>query len=345
MATGSVFHRVLWDDAQYRPETTTIKLAADSKIKKVIICSGKVYYDLYEDREKRGITDTYLLRLEQFYPYPDDAMQVELKRFKNADIIWCQEEPKNMGAWSFINPYIEETLIAIKAKQTRPPNVGESVSEVTIAQWFKQVGEAVKKDEPLVELETDKAAQELVAPADGVLEEIFVAEGDVAEIGKLIAKLGAGSGASAKTASTSPAKATKETPPASSAKASGKAMNIDVPNVGESVSEVTIASWMKQPGEAVSKDEPIVELETDKAAQELVAPQDGVMGEHLVAEGDIAAVGQTICTLIAGASNGAAPAPAAKPAAAAPAATDGSAKVMPSAQRRRQCSPLITKPI
>jgi len=213
------------------------------------------------------------------------------------------------------------------------PNVGESVSEVTIAQWFKQVGEAVKKDEPLVELETDKAAQELVAPADGVLEEIFVAEGDVAEIGKLIAKLGAGSGASAKTASTSPAKATKETPPASSAKASGKAMNIDVPNVGESVSEVTIASWMKQPGEAVSKDEPIVELETDKAAQELVAPQDGVMGEHLVAEGDIAAVGQTICTLIAGASNGAAPAPAAKPAAAAPAATDGSAKVMPSAQR------------
>ncbi len=146
MATGSVFHRVLWDDAQYRPETTTIKLAADSKIKKVIICSGKVYYDLYEDREKRGITDTYLLRLEQFYPYPDDAMQVELKRFKNADIIWCQEEPKNMGAWSFINPYIEETLIAIKAKQTRPRYVGRPAAASTatgIASKHKKEHQAV----------------------------------------------------------------------------------------------------------------------------------------------------------------------------------------------------------
>jgi len=146
MATGSVFHRVLWDDAQYRPETTKIKLAADSKIKKVIICSGKVYYDLYEDREKRGITDTYLLRLEQFYPYPDDAMQVELKRFKNADIIWCQEEPKNMGAWSFINPYIEETLIAIKAKQTRPEYVGRPAAASTatgIASKHKKEHQAV----------------------------------------------------------------------------------------------------------------------------------------------------------------------------------------------------------
>ena len=77
------------------------------------------------------------------------------------------------------------------------PNVGESVSEVTIAQWFKAVGDTVKKDEPLVELETDKAAQELVSPEDGVLEEILVAEGDVAEIGVLIARLGSGAGASA----------------------------------------------------------------------------------------------------------------------------------------------------
>jgi len=135
------------------------------------------------------------------------------------------------------------------------PNVGESVAEVTIAQWFKQVGEAVKKDEPLVELETDKAAQELVAPEDGVLEEIFVAEGDVAEIGKLIARL-----ADQTTGSTAP-------------------INIDVPNVGESVSEVTIAVWMKQPGDVVAKDEAIVELETDKAAQELVSPEAGVIGE------------------------------------------------------------------
>ena len=154
------------------------------------------------------------------------------------------------------------------------PNVGESVSEVTIAQWFKKPGEAVKKDEPLVELETDKAAQELVSPEDGVLEEILVAEGDVATIGQLIAKLGSGAGT---TASDQPAE--QDNAAAAAAPVSGGAsMNIDVPNVGESVSEVTIATWMKQPGDAVAKDEAIVELETDKAAQELVAPEAGVMG-------------------------------------------------------------------
>lgn len=209
------------------------------------------------------------------------------------------------------------------------PNVGESVAEVTIAQWFKAVGDAVKKDEPLVELETDKAAQELVAPEDGVLEEILVAEGDVATIGQLIAKLGAGDGKAAAPA----AKAEEVAPSAKAAPASGgSSMNIDVPNVGESVSEVTIASWMKQPGDAVTKDEAIVELETDKAAQELVAPEAGVMGEILVAEGDVAQVGQTICTLMAGASGGASAAPAA---AASPAAPNGATGgiAMPSASR------------
>jgi len=107
------------------------------------------------------------------------------------------------------------------------------------------ISDTVKKDEPLVELETDKAAQELVSPEDGVLEEILVAEGENAEVGKLIAKLGSGSGAE----KTEPA-AKAEAPKAASG---GSALNIDVPNVGESVSEVTIASWMKQPGEAVAQ--------------------------------------------------------------------------------------------
>jgi len=203
------------------------------------------------------------------------------------------------------------------------PNVGESVSEVTIAQWFKAVGDTVKKDEPLVELETDKAAQELVSPEDGVLEEIMVAEGENAEVGKLIAKLSAGSTAT-KTEPAPKAEAPKAT-------TGGSAMNIDVPNVGESVSEVTIASWMKQPGEAVAKDEAIVELETDKAAQELVAPQAGVMGEILVAEGDVAKVGQTIATLLAGASGGSAAA-APSESVSAPAVSDD-AKVMPAAAK------------
>lgn len=204
------------------------------------------------------------------------------------------------------------------------PNVGESVSEVTIAQWFKAVGDTVKKDEPLVELETDKAAQELVSPADGVLEEILVPEGENAEIGVLIARLGAGSGAAA----SKPAAAETAAPATATG---GSAVNIDVPNVGESVSEVTIASWMKQPGDAVAKDEAIVELETDKAAQELVAPEAGVMGEILVAEGEVATVGQTIATLMAGASSGSSAAPAATPTAA-PAAS-GNVIAMPAADK------------
>ena len=131
MAEGTFFHRVLWDDAQFRPATTKIKLVADSKIKKVLICSGKVYYDLFAEREKLGIKDTYLLRVEQFYPYPGDALAVELGRFKNAEMVWCQEEPKNMGGWAFINPFVEETLIEIGAKHTRPRYVGRPAAAST----------------------------------------------------------------------------------------------------------------------------------------------------------------------------------------------------------------------
>ncbi len=183
------------------------------------------------------------------------------------------------------------------------PNVGESVSEVTIATWFKKVGDSVKKDEALVELETDKAAQELVSPEDGVLTEIIVAEGDNAVVGALIARLGAaGAGASKAPASkASTAEPKSETAPVNG----GSELAINVPNVGESVSEVTVATWMKKPGDAVAKDEAIVELETDKAAQELVAPESGVMGDILVAEGDVAKVGQQIAVLLAGASGGA----------------------------------------
>ena len=131
MSGTSIFHRVLWDDAQYKPDTTTIKLVADSKIKKVIMCSGKVYYELYKEREKLGIDDVYILRLEQFYPYPGDAMTKELARFKNAEMVWCQEEPKNMGGWSFIEPFIEETLIELGAKHTRPRYVGRVAAAST----------------------------------------------------------------------------------------------------------------------------------------------------------------------------------------------------------------------
>ncbi|WP_298918941.1 2-oxoglutarate dehydrogenase complex dihydrolipoyllysine-residue succinyltransferase [uncultured Algimonas sp.] len=175
------------------------------------------------------------------------------------------------------------------------PNVGESVSEVTIASWMKQAGDSVKKDDPIVEIETDKASQELVAPEDGVLSEILVNEGDTVEVGTLIAKMGEGGGE--KTAGKGDAQVETQTESPASSEATGSSIDIDVPNVGESVSEVTVASWMNQVGDAVEKDEAIVELETDKAAQELVAPRSGVITEILVAEGDVAAVGQTLARM------------------------------------------------
>ncbi len=126
MSEGSSFHRVLWDDAQYGNSDTT--LAKDDKIKRVVICSGKVYYDLLEERDKRGIEDIYLLRLEQFYPFPAQSMVKELSRFPNAEFIWCQEEPKNQGAWTFVEPNIEWILTRIDHKIKRPTYVGRNTS-------------------------------------------------------------------------------------------------------------------------------------------------------------------------------------------------------------------------
>ncbi|MEN3395205.1 2-oxoglutarate dehydrogenase E1 component [Brucella melitensis] len=114
----SSFHRLLWDDAQYNKDEG-IKLQKDAKIRRVVLCSGKVYYDLYEEREKRGIDDVYLLRVEQLYPFPAKALINELSRFRHAEMVWCQEEPKNMGAWSFIDPYLEWVLARIDAKHQR----------------------------------------------------------------------------------------------------------------------------------------------------------------------------------------------------------------------------------
>ncbi len=124
--TGSSFHRVLWDDAEMGNSDT--KLKSDDKIKRVVISSGKVYYDLLEERDARGIDDVYLLRLEQFYPFPAHSMVQELERFKQAEIVWCQEEPKNQGAWSFVEPNIEWVLTRIGANHTRPQYAGRTAS-------------------------------------------------------------------------------------------------------------------------------------------------------------------------------------------------------------------------
>ena len=123
---GSYFHRVLWDDAQKGHSAT--KLQPDDKIKRVVLCSGKVYYDLLAERDARGIDDVYLLRVEQLYPVPKQSLTTELSRFKSAEIIWCQEEPRNMGAWTHIEPELEGLLTAIGAKQTRARYAGRVAS-------------------------------------------------------------------------------------------------------------------------------------------------------------------------------------------------------------------------
>ncbi|ATG47892.1 2-oxoglutarate dehydrogenase E1 component [Celeribacter ethanolicus] len=127
---GSSFHRVLWDDADanFGTAKSDLKLKADKDIKRVVICSGKVYYDLLEARDAAGKDDTYILRLEQFYPFPALSMVKELERFKNAEIVWCQEEPKNQGGWTFVEPNIEWVLTRIGAKHTRPVYAGRAAS-------------------------------------------------------------------------------------------------------------------------------------------------------------------------------------------------------------------------
>ncbi|WP_429911818.1 2-oxoglutarate dehydrogenase E1 component [Glycocaulis sp.] len=159
---GSSFHRVLWDDGDQsvrkdRGEFAAPRakpLAADKDIRRVVLCSGKVYYDLLEARENKGLNDVYLLRVEQFYPFPAKSIIDELKRFPDADIVWCQEEPKNMGGWTFVEPYLEFCLEKVGGKSKRPRYVGRSPSASTAtgllsrhqAQQKALVDEALAKD-------------------------------------------------------------------------------------------------------------------------------------------------------------------------------------------------------
>lgn len=103
-ATGTHFKRIIPDNS---------KLVKDEKIRRVIVTSGKVYYDLFEARSAQNIDDIAIIRMEQYYPFPERELAAELKRYKNAEIIWCQEEPKNMGAWTFVSPRLDDTLESI----------------------------------------------------------------------------------------------------------------------------------------------------------------------------------------------------------------------------------------
>jgi 2-oxoglutarate dehydrogenase E1 component len=126
---GSTFHRLLWDDA--RRGKDRVRLVADDHIRRVVLCSGKVYFDLYEEREKRNADDIYLLRIEQLYPFPMKALVAELAPFTKAELVWCQEEPRNMGGWHFVEPYIEWVLKQIGSEHRRPRYAGRPASAAT----------------------------------------------------------------------------------------------------------------------------------------------------------------------------------------------------------------------
>lgn len=141
LGPGTAFHRLLWDDAQAL-KGEKIKLAPDDKIRRVVLCSGKVYFDLYEEREKRGIDDIYLLRIEQLYPFPSKALVSELARFKQAEMVWCQEEPRNMGAWFFVDVFLNWVLNQIGAKHRTVRYAGRPASASTaVGQMSKHLAQ------------------------------------------------------------------------------------------------------------------------------------------------------------------------------------------------------------
>lgn len=200
--------------------------------------------------------------------------------------------------------------------EVRVPTLGESVTEATVATWFKKPGDAVAQDEMLCELETDKVTVEVPSPAAGTLADIVAAEGETVGVDALLANISEGAGAAAPAPAAAPAAA-----PASDA---GAAVDVMVPTLGESVSEATVSTWFKQVGDTVQQDEMLCELETDKVSVEVPAPASGTLTEILAAEGATVAAGGKLAVMRGATASAAAPAAAATPA---PAATSASKDV------------------
>ena len=193
--------------------------------------------------------------------------------------------------------------------EVRVPTLGESVTEATVATWFKKPGDAVAQDEMLCELETDKVTVEVPSPAAGTLADIVAAEGETVGVDALLANISEGASAAAPAPAAAPAAA-----PASDA---GAAVDVMVPTLGESVSEATVSTWFKQVGDTVQQDEMLCELETDKVSVEVPAPASGTLTEILAAEGATVAAGGKLAVMGGASASAAAPAAAAAPAPAA----------------------------
>jgi 2-oxoglutarate dehydrogenase E2 component (dihydrolipoamide succinyltransferase) len=209
--------------------------------------------------------------------------------------------------------------------EVRVPTLGESVTEATVATWFKKPGDTVAADEMLCELETDKVTVEVPSPAAGTLGEIIAGEGETVGVDALLATLTEGVGAA-------PAPAAKPaTPPAAPAK--GPTVAVMVPSLGESVTEATVSTWFKKVGDVVNADEMLCELETDKVSVEVPAPTSGVLAEILFAEGATVEAGGKLAMMQEGAGAAAAPSQPAAAVAAAPATGGKDIEDAPSAKK------------
>ncbi len=197
--------------------------------------------------------------------------------------------------------------------EIRVPTLGESVTEATVATWFKKPGDPVAVDEMLCELETDKVTVEVPSPAAGTLGEIIANEGETVGVDALLATLSEGEGAKP-----APAPAAAAPAPAA-APETASTVDVMVPTLGESVTEATVATWFKQVGDTVAQDEMLCELETDKVSVEVPAPAAGTLTEIVAPDGATVQAGGKLAVIAAGAGASApasAPAPAATPAAA-----------------------------
>ncbi len=207
------------------------------------------------------------------------------------------------------------------------PQMGESVMEGTVIEWTKQVGDTVEVDETLLEVATDKVDTEVPSPEAGVLVEILAEEGDVIEVGKAIAiietdadaagDVSSGGASEETTAEESDAQqeepAEQEAAPAASGGDEGERIEVQMPQMGESVVEATVIGWNKQVGDQVEEDETLLEISTDKVDSEVPSPASGTLVEILAEENDTIEVGQTIAVIATGEgaalSSGSAPAP------------------------------------
>ena len=178
------------------------------------------------------------------------------------------------------------------ATEVRVPTLGESVTEATVATWFKKPGDQVAVDDMLCELETDKVTVEVPSPVAGTLAEIVAAEGATVSTEALLAQINEGAAASGPAAATATATAAKSAPAPAA-----QTVAVMVPVLGESVTEATVSTWYKKPGDTVAQDEMLCELETDKVSVEVPAPAAGVLGQILAAEGSTVQAGGQLAVI------------------------------------------------